>query len=107
MRHPVLRAIAGALVLLVAAGTAPFAQGAPPRSAHPQASASRYARAESFLGANVQRLVSGNQLEPRWFDGDRFWFRGSRGLGREFIVVDPVRGTRSVAPPDFVIRRPR
>ncbi|MEP7380569.1 MAG: DPP IV N-terminal domain-containing protein [Gemmatimonadota bacterium] len=67
------------------------------QSAHAQAPASRYARAEAFLPWNVQALVSGNQLEPHWLDGDRFCFRGSRGLGGEFIVVDPMRGTRSPA----------
>ncbi len=97
MHHLTLRARAGAFTIHVAVITALLATSASAQSAHPQASTSRYARAESFLGANVQRLVSGNQLDPHWFDGDRFWFRGSRGLGSEFIVVDPVRGTRSVA----------
>lgn len=97
MHHPSLRARVGAFTIRVAVITALVAASASAQSAHPQASTSRYARAESFLGANVQRLVSGNQLEPRWFDGDRFWFRGSRGLGSEFIAVDPVRGTRSAA----------
>ncbi|MBL8962244.1 MAG: DPP IV N-terminal domain-containing protein, partial [Gemmatimonadetes bacterium] len=57
----------------------------------------RYNRAASQLGQHVQALVSGNQFEPRWLDNDRFWFRGARGLGAEFIVVDPNRGTRTPA----------
>lgn len=59
--------------------------------------ATRYHRAAAQLGANVQSLVSGNQVDPRWLDNDRFWFRGARGLGGEFVVVDPVRGTRAAA----------
>ncbi|MBL8983669.1 MAG: DPP IV N-terminal domain-containing protein, partial [Gemmatimonadetes bacterium] len=59
--------------------------------------ASRYSRAAAMLPQAAQSLVSGNQLDPRWLDGDRFWYRGARGLGGEFIVVDPVRGTRAPA----------
>ena len=82
MRFPFVPAIA--VVALVAQ--------APSLSA--QATVSRYTRAEALLPWNVQAKVSGNELEPRWLDCDRFWFRGLRGLGSEFIIVDPARGTR-------------
>ncbi|MCC6930965.1 MAG: DPP IV N-terminal domain-containing protein [Gemmatimonadaceae bacterium] len=62
-----------------------------------QSLSARYARADAFLPWNAQSLVSGNTIDPHWLDGDRFWFRASRGLGGEFIVVDPVRGTRATA----------
>ncbi|MEO7965323.1 MAG: DPP IV N-terminal domain-containing protein [Gemmatimonadaceae bacterium] len=61
------------------------------------ASASRYNRADALLPWNVQALVSGNALEPRWLEGDRFWFRSLQGLGSHFVLVDPARGTRAAA----------
>ena len=64
---------------------------------HPQSTSARYARADAFLPWNAQALVSGNTLDPHWLEGDRFWFRAARGNGGEFLVVDPARGTRTVA----------
>ncbi|MEP7347636.1 MAG: DPP IV N-terminal domain-containing protein, partial [Gemmatimonadaceae bacterium] len=63
----------------------------------PQSITARYNRAAAMLPSNAQALITGNQLDPHWLDGDRFWFRGARGLGGEFILVDPVRGTRGLA----------
>ncbi len=100
MRIPLRGVIAlAALAALVSDGSWLAAQSAPAPQApgHAQASTARYARADAFLPWNVQALVSGNQLDPHWLENDRFWFRGARGLGGEFLVVDPVRGTRAVA----------
>jgi dipeptidyl-peptidase 4 len=68
---------------------------APPAAA--QVTATDYARAEAFLPWNAQTLVSGTEVSPRWLDGDRFWFRGRRPGGHEFVLVDPARGTRGPA----------
>jgi dipeptidyl aminopeptidase/acylaminoacyl peptidase len=57
----------------------------------------RYTRAESYLPWLAQSLVSGNDVTPRWLDGDRFWFRGRRSDGAEFVLVDPTKGTRAPA----------
>lgn len=81
--------------ILLLAGTITTLAGVAPLAA--QNILDRYNRAAARMSWSVQALVSGNQMEPRWFDGDRFWFRGARGLGGEFIVVDPVRGTRALA----------
>ncbi len=59
--------------------------------------ATRYNRAAALLPQNAQSLITGNQLDPRWLDNDRFWFRAARGLGGEFLVVDPVANTRRPA----------
>ncbi len=62
-----------------------------------QVTASDYARAEAFLPWNAQTLVSGTEVTPRWLDGDRFWFRGRRLDGHEFVLVDPARVARGPA----------
>lgn len=90
MRHSLV--VLGSLVAAAASASPTAAQAVATSSIM-----ARYNRAAAELPWNVQALVSGNQLDPRWFDGDRFWFRGARGLGGEFIVVDPVRGTRAPA----------
>ena len=89
MRHTLARVLAGAtLATALVAHASPLAA---------QATTSRYNRADALLPWNVQSLVSGNEIEPRWLDGDRFWFRALRGRGGEFVLVDPARGTRAAA----------
>ena len=46
---------------------------------HPDAQAqsvpaTTYARAEQFLSWNVGDLISGHEVTPEFFDGDRFWY---------------------------------
>ena len=53
-----------------------------------------YARAEGYLSANMNPLVLGGAVAPRFFDGDRFWYRNAFSEGFEYIVVDPERRTR-------------
>lgn len=56
-----------------------------------------YARAEQFLPWNTAKLVSGDQVAPEFFDGDRFWFRSRTETGHEFVLVDPTARTRAPA----------
>lgn len=56
-----------------------------------------YARAEQFLPWNAAKLVSGDQVAPEFFDGDRFWFRSRTETGHEFVLVDPTARTRAPA----------
>ena len=56
-----------------------------------------YARAEQFLPWNAAKLVSGDQVAPEFFDGDRFWFRSRTSTGHEFVVVDPAAASRAPA----------
>ena len=53
-----------------------------------------YARAEKFMGYNTNPLVLRAGVRPTWLPGDRFWYRVATEKGDEFILVDPVRGTR-------------
>ena len=56
-----------------------------------------YSRAEQFLSWNTDRLVSGDQVSPQWLkDGNRFWYRNKTANGAEFVLVDPVAGTRGL-----------
>lgn len=56
-----------------------------------------YARAESFLSWNVNRLVYNVPEAPEWLAGDRLWYRNPVRGGHEFIVVDAQRRTRERA----------
>ena len=56
-----------------------------------------YARAERFLGASTNPLVSGTASRPTWLSGGRFWYRVTTPDGARAILVDPVRRTRAPA----------
>ena len=84
---PALALAAAALALALAA----------PALAAQQVTESAYARAEQFLPWHAAKLVSGDQVAPEFFDGDRFWFRSRTGSGHEFVVVDPAAATRRPA----------
>ncbi len=56
-----------------------------------------YSRAERLLPWNTSRLVSGDSVRPQWYpDGNRFWYRNKTATGAEYVVVDPVRSSRSL-----------
>lgn len=56
-----------------------------------------YTRAEQLLDWNTTLLVSGDEVHPQWMlDGARFWYRNKTASGAEFVLVDPVRGTRAL-----------
>lgn len=56
-----------------------------------------YSRADRLLSWNTSRLVSGDSVRPQWYpDGNRFWYRNKTATGAEYVVVDPVRGSRSL-----------
>ena len=54
-----------------------------------------YARAERLLAWHLDPLITGDQVTPTWMrGGNRFWYRNKTGEGHEFVVADPVQGTR-------------
>ena len=53
-----------------------------------------YARAERFLGASTNPLVSGLAGRPTWLADGRFWYRATVANGSAFFLVDPVKRTR-------------
>ncbi|GAB4053923.1 S9 family peptidase [Spirosoma litoris] len=60
----------------------------------PTLTASQYEQAQRFLGSNVESLVDHTSVRPNWLPGDRFWYRDLNAKGSEFILVNPVKGTR-------------
>jgi len=85
-----------ALIAVCLAVVPAIAQRLPPHA--PAAlTADDYARAERFLGANVNPLVYGASVRPTWLPGDRFWYRNHFAEGDEFVVVEPARGVRARA----------
>ncbi len=56
-----------------------------------------YARAERLLPWNASLLVAGDSVQPEWLlDGNRFWYYDKTAHGAEYVLVDPVRNTRSL-----------
>ena len=87
-----MRAFAGCALLLTCVASAPEALSAQ----HGQMEESRYHRAERLLGWHVDPLITGDAVVPVWMaGGNRFWYRNKTGDGSEFVLVDPVRGTRA------------
>src|SRR4029453_8130235 len=72
--------------------------GIPLLAQRPAVTAADYARAETFLAANVQGLVVGGSVTPNWLPDGRFWFRNQTLNGAEIVVVDPVKKTRTGYP---------
>jgi dipeptidyl-peptidase-4 len=67
---------------------------APPRAL----TASDYQRAERFMSYNVSSLVLHASVRPVWLPDGRFWYRDTlEDNGGQFILVDPVKGTRAPA----------
>jgi len=63
----------------------------------PQLTAKDYEHAEKFLNYNTMPFIDHENLNAVWFDGDKFWYRVLTAKGSEFILVDPVKKTRSAA----------
>jgi dipeptidyl-peptidase-4 len=56
-----------------------------------------YARAEKFMGYNVNSLVYHGVARPAWMGDGRFWYRDNGPDGVTFMVVDPVKRTKTPA----------
>ncbi len=56
-----------------------------------------YQNAESFMAYNTQKFIDRGSIAPNWLPGDKFWYRTLTSDGSEFILVDPSKGSRTVA----------
>jgi len=56
-----------------------------------------YEQAENTLIYSTQQLVDHGSVSPNWLPGERFWYRTLTPKGSEFILVDPVKKTRTAA----------
>ena len=82
-------------VLLTAATL--FVSSATLAQQRPALTAEDYARAERAMSYNTQALVDHSGGQPNWLAGDRFWYRVMTAQGSEFVLIDPVRKTRTAA----------
>ncbi len=56
-----------------------------------------YQNAEGLMGYNTQKYLDRIGVAPNWLPGDKFWYRVLTATGSEFILVDPAKGTKTVA----------
>ena len=56
-----------------------------------------YQNAENQMGYNTQKYVDRGNVFANWLPGDKFWYRVLTPSGSDFVLVDAVKGTRTVA----------
>jgi dipeptidyl aminopeptidase/acylaminoacyl peptidase len=56
-----------------------------------------YQRAENFMNYSTQKYIDHNFTAPNWISGDRFWYRTLTPKGSEFVLIDPVKKTKTMA----------
>ncbi len=59
--------------------------------------ATDYNRAEQYMGYKTAPLVFGAGVRATWMPDERLWYRNTTASGSEFVLVDPLRRTRSRA----------
>ena len=84
------------LFVLTAVSLPARAQPTPARQAI-SVTAEDYARAEKFLAAAANPLVVGGAVSATWLPDERFTYRNTTHDGSEFILIDPVRKSRTRA----------
>jgi dipeptidyl aminopeptidase/acylaminoacyl peptidase len=84
------------LAAALAAG-APLAAQERAANAPPAPTADDYARAEKFLAPAVTPLVIGGSVSATWLPDERFTYRSTTADGVRFLLVDPVKATRTPA----------
>jgi len=58
---------------------------------------SDYARAEKAFGFNASKLIDRASVRPVWLSDGRFWYHVLTPAGGEFVLVNPVDGSRKTA----------
>ena len=66
-------------------------------NAQTQLTAKDYERAESFMSYNTAAFIDRGNVNANWLAGDRFWYTINTEKGTEFILVDPVKKSRTAA----------
>src|SRR5512136_2266945 len=85
------------LLIAALAAASPLAAQERVSNAPPVVTAEDYARAERFLEAGVSPLVVGGSGTATWLPDDRFTYRSTTASGVEFLLVDPVKATKTRA----------
>ena len=89
--------LAAPVLLALALLTIPGVDRAAAQEGREGLTAADYQRAERFRNTHLQERAYRIQVSPRFFDGDRFWYRVRVPGGHEFVAVDPQRGERRPA----------
>ena len=63
----------------------------------PSVTAADYARAEKMLGFNTAPLIDRAGVRPTFLPDGRFWYRVLTPTGSEYVLINPVDGTRKTA----------
>ena len=87
------------LVVVLLAGFASGLRGQQPGGSAPRVlTAADYEHAEQFMSYNVAPLVLRAGVRPTWLPDGCFWYRNTiEDNASQFILVDPVKGTRGPA----------
>ena len=59
--------------------------------------AADYEKATKFLGFNTSKLIDRNNVSPNWMDDGRLWYAVSTATGKEYVLINPVDGSRKTA----------
>ena len=60
----------------------------------PAITAADYARAENMLGFNTNSLVDRSGVRPTFLPDGKFWYRVLTPTGIEYVVVNPLDGSK-------------
>ena len=64
---------------------------------HPPLTAQDYEHAERFLSFNTSPLIDRANVSPHWLPNGKFWYSVNISNGNEFIIIDPVKKSRTAA----------
>src|SRR5437763_9887634 len=95
MLQPMQKSLSMRLLLWMLLCLAPLgvlAQQTAPDVPH-KLTAADYARAEKFMGYNVNPLVLHTMGRPNWLPDERFWYRTTTAEGSAFVLFDPAKKT--------------
>ncbi|TDO28811.1 S9 family peptidase [Sediminibacterium goheungense] len=69
-------------------------------AAHAQSAAltaKDYERAEKFMSYHTEPFIDAGTVRPNWLPNDRFWYLSATAQQNTFMLVDPVKKTRTPA----------
>lgn len=56
-----------------------------------------YERAEKFMSYHTESFIDAGTVRPNWLPNDRFWYLSATAQQNTFMLVDPVKKTRTPA----------
>ena len=69
----------------------------PPASAGGKVTKANYELASRWIASKTGKVIFDLTVTPHWLeDGDRFWYTYENAKGRRFVMVDPVKKTKTL-----------